>query len=91
MVTVGRIAAGWARRYPDLRARLDRALRLVPQVRAVADCVWVVPSETGHGSYTVTACPERRMSACDCQDSLRGRRCKHRLAAALVWAAHQRA
>lgn len=85
-MTVGWIAAGWARRYPDLRARLDRALRLVPQVRAVADCVWVVPSETGHGSYTVTACPERRMSACDCQDSLRGRRCKHRLAAALVWA-----
>lgn len=81
------LAGRWGRKHPDLADRLRRAVEIVDGVRPAGPCNWLVPSSDGT-PYLVTADPERRMSDCPCADSTMRRRgrCKHRLAAAMVYA-----
>ncbi len=70
----------WSQAHPELASRLDRAMALTGNVHSQGEGTFVVEGRTGE--YIVGV--EAGRSTCTCPDSLRGHKCKHRLAVALV-------
>jgi len=72
-----------SKRRPADAGRLERAKALVSLVRRTGDGVYVVPSQSGAGEYTV----DLVAGTCTCPDfAKRGARCKHILAAGMACA-----
>jgi len=80
------LAEQWAEKNPELQARIDRAVAIVPQVQYIGEDTYEVPGSKGQ-VYFVGVDPEKHTSTCTCEDTARGNHCKHRLACALVWMA----
>lgn len=77
-------AERWARRYPDSRTRLEKAVNLVDKCQYIGESTWEVLGSSGK-SYFVGVDLVRKISTCTCPDSMNGHRCKHRLAVAILW------
>lgn len=82
---VAALAKVWIEKNPALKARIERAVALVANVRPGDRSPNVFFVEGSHGrTYMVRVNRAHKTSACECEDFLgRGIRCKHRLAAAL--------
>ena len=60
----------------DLDARQQRGLEIAAVFKIVQKGkVWIVPSQTGEGKYTV--CPDKEQPHCSCPDHDAGFKCKH--------------
>lgn len=82
-VVVAERARRWVASRPELAGRMEKAIALVGGVSLVEANTYRV--EGGAGDYTVRVDRVQRYSECTCPDSaVRGQKCKHRLAVALV-------
>lgn len=78
------LVAKWSRKYRGSKSRLEKALRLINNVKAQGEGVYVVTGESGN-DYIVWADPWVKSSTCTCEDYKRGYYCKHKWAVALVY------
>jgi hypothetical protein len=77
-------AARWVAHRPELATRMEKAMALVGGIERT-DEANTYKVEGGKGDYIVRVDRGRRYSECTCPDSaVRGQKCKHRLAVALV-------
>ncbi len=86
--TMRALAKKWVAKSPELGPRMERALALTGGVEEVSPSTFTVEGEGG--TYTVMINRSTKVSTCDCPDSRRGNKCKHRLACALVEAAKKK-
>lgn len=82
--TVAALARKWAKANPKASARIERAVALVGNVERTGSHSFTVEGSDGR-TYTVWVNWQAHTSRCTCPDSMvRGAKCKHRWAAALL-------